>query len=183
MFASPGEAGRAFAGQRVLDHQLAGERQHERDDRDGNRPPHAVRRDHQRDAGSGAGVHVDRVVAHAETRHDGESTVGRNTVLREALGQQNERIEIGELLGSNRVHGLEIGELDAGGSTKGLEIEVGEDGRAVGFEEIARQGDAIAGTHDFFPAFLFPAFFGEQPSRNFLSASASASCSTQMSPE
>ena len=46
-----------------------------------------------------AGVHVDRVVAHAETRHDGEPAVGRNAVLREALGQQNERIEIGELLG------------------------------------------------------------------------------------
>ena len=132
---------------------------------------------------SGAGVHVDRVVADAETRHDGKPAVGRNAVLREALGQQDERIEIGELLGSNRVHGLEIGDLDAGGSTKRLEIEIGEDGRAVGFEEIARQGDAIAGTHDFFPAFLLPAFFGEQPSRNLLSASASASCSTQTSPE
>ena len=45
MVGALGEAGAALARQPVLDHQLAGQREHQRDDRDGDRPAHAVRRD------------------------------------------------------------------------------------------------------------------------------------------
>ena len=81
VFAPTGEAGRAFARQRVLDDQLTGERQHECDDRDRYRPADAVRRDDKRDACSGAGLHVDGVVPDAETRHDGKPAVGMECCL------------------------------------------------------------------------------------------------------
>ena len=178
MLAPAGEARRAFAGQRVLDYQLPGERQYEGDDRDGDRPPHTVGRYHHCDTSLGAGLDVDRVVADAETRHDGQSAVRRDAVRRETLDQENERIEINELLGADRVHGLKIAELHAGSLAQGFEIEIRKDRRALGFEEIAGQGDAIDRAHDFFLA-----FFGAQASRNLPSASASASCGTQMSPE
>jgi hypothetical protein len=44
------ESGRPFAGQAILDHQLAGEGQNEGHDRHRDRPADAVRRDHERDA-------------------------------------------------------------------------------------------------------------------------------------
>ena len=182
VFASFGEAGRGFAGQPVLDHELAGQRQNERDDRNRHRPADAVRRDGKRDPRARAGLHVDRVVADAEAGDDSEPSVRVDAVLREAMRQKNQRVEILELVGLHRIARLEIGELDIRRLAQRLEVEVGIDGRSIGLAEVAGQGDAKRRAHR-----LLPAFFGfsaaTQPSRNLSIASLSASCSTQTSPE
>ena len=52
----------------------------------------------------------------------------------EAGGQQDQRIDIGELLGAQAVGGLEIEELDAGRLDQRRQIEIGKERRTVGFE-------------------------------------------------
>ena len=108
-----GEAGGGLARQPVLDHQLAGQRQHQRDDRDRDRPADAVRRDHQRDPGAGAGLDIDRVVADAEAGDDGEPSALRHALGGEAVGEQDQRVEVLELLGPDRARRFEERDLDA----------------------------------------------------------------------
>lgn len=178
MLALARETRRAFAGQPVLHHQLAGQGQHEGDDGDRDRPADAVGGDDEGDAGLGAGLHVHRVVADSEARHHGEAPVGMNALLGEAMGKQDEGVEIGQLVGAQRIDGIEIGHLHARRLLQGREVEIREDGRAIGFPEIAREGDAKWRAHHFFPIFL-----GGQPWRSLPMASASALCSTHTSPE
>ena len=167
---------------RSFDHELAAESQNERDDRNRDRPAHAIRSDDERDARPRAGVHIDRVVADAEAGDDGEATVRVDALFREAVREKNQRVEIRELVGFQRIARLKIGKLDIRRLTQRFEVEVGIDRRSVGLAEIAGQGDAKRRAHR-----LLPVFFGfsaaTQPSRNLSIASLSASCSTQTSPE
>ncbi len=71
-----------------------------RDDRDRDRAAHAVRRDDQRDARLGAGVDIDRVVADAEAGDDREPSALRHALRGEAMGEQDQRVEVLELLGA-----------------------------------------------------------------------------------
>ena len=154
MFAAFGETGRGFARQPVLDHELAGQRQNERDDRNRDRPAHAVRRDDERDPRLRAGLDVDRVVADAEAGDDGEPAVGMDAVLREAVREKDQRVEIRKLVGLHRIARLEIGKLDIRRLTQRLEVEVGIDGRSVGLAEIAGQSDAKRRAHRLLPRLL-----------------------------
>ena len=61
--------------------ELAGQRQHEGQDRDRDRPAHAVGRGHQSAAVIGAGLDVDGIEADPEAGDDREPAIGR-----EALG-------------------------------------------------------------------------------------------------
>ena len=178
MLAPPGKACRTLARQSVLDHQLAGERQHQRDDGHSHRPADAIRRDDEGDAGLGASLDIHGVVADAEAGHHGEPSIGMDALLREAMREEDQGVEIGELVRPDRVRGLEISEFHISRAAQRLEVEIGKDGGAVGFAEIARESDAIGRAHDFFPPRLVA-----QPARNLLIASARASCSTQTSPE
>ena len=182
MFASSCKTGRGFPRQPVLDDELAGQRQNERDDRNRDRSAHAVRRDDERDPRLRASLDVDRIVADAEAGDDSEPAIRVDAVLREAVRKKDQRVEIRKLVGLHRIARLEIGKLDIGRAAQRLEIEVGIDGRPIGLLEIAGQGDAKRGAHR-----LLPAFFGfsaaAQPSRSLSIASLSASCSTHTSPE
>jgi hypothetical protein len=63
----------AGAGQPVLDQELLRQGQDEGDDHGRDRPAHAVGRQGHQHAVRGAGRNVDRVVAHAEARHELEA--------------------------------------------------------------------------------------------------------------
>src|SRR5262245_56161370 len=92
----------------------------------------------------------------------------------EARDEQDEGVEIGDLVGADRVGCVEIGDLDIGRIAQRLDVEIREGRRPVRFLEIARERDAIGGGHGYF-AFA--------PARSALKASASALCKTQTSPE
>ena len=127
------------------------------------------------DAGLGAGRHVDIVVADAEARHHGEASVGMDALAREARHQQDQRVEVGDLVGAHRIGGIDVGDLDARRLAQRLHVEIREGRRAVRLLEIARQRDAELvghGCHRFL-----------QPARSSATASVSAFCSTQTSPE
>ena len=105
-----------------------------------------------------------------------------DAVLREAVREKDQRVEIRKLVGLHRIARLEIGELDIGRDAQRLEVEVRIDGRPVGLAEVAGHGDAKWRAHRLLPAF-FDFSAAAQPSRNLPIASFSASCSTQTSPE
>lgn len=202
------ETVRPFACQPVLGHELAGERQHQRDDRDRDRTAHAVGRDGERDSGLRAGLGVDIVVADAEARDEAEAPVGMDALGREARHQQDERVDIRHLRRRDRAGPFQEQRLDAGRRAQRRQIEVREGRRAVGLPEIAREGHAEGsgadggahgpGPYRFFLARLTGAGAAgaaairvrraaparpSQASRSLPSASASALCSTQTSPE
>ena len=107
-----------------------------------------------------------------------------DTVPCETVREEDERVVVLELFGLQRVTLLEIGELHPLSLTQGFEVEIRIDGRSVGFAKIAGKGDAEEAGHDAFPPFSFFCFpAGAQPSRSLPTASASALCSTQTSPE
>ena len=142
---APGVAGGGLAGQPVLDHQLAGQRQHQRQHRGRDRPPDPVRGDDEGDPGPGAGLDVDGVVADAEAGHHREAAALRHALGREAVGEQDQRVEVLELLGAERARGLEERHLDAGRAAQRLEVEVGIGRRAVRLAEVARERHAKLG--------------------------------------
>ena len=111
-------------------------------------------RDDERDPRPCAGLHIDRVVADAETSDDGEAAVWVDAVLREALREKYQRIEIRKLVGLHRIARLKIGKLDIRRLAQRLEVEVGIDGRSVWLAEIAGQGDAKRRAHRLLPAFF-----------------------------
>ena len=79
----------------------------------GDGPAHAVGRDDQGDAGLRAGLDVDGVVADAEAGDDGEAAALRDARRVEAMGEQDQRVEILELFGAQRVVRFEERHLDA----------------------------------------------------------------------
>ena len=105
-----------------------------------------------------------------------------DAVFGEAVRKKDQRVEIRQLVGLHRIARLEVGEFDIGRAAQRLEVEVRIDGRPVGLAEIARQGDSKRRAHRLLPAF-FDFSAAAQPSRNLSTASFSASCSTQTSPE
>ena len=60
----------------------------------------------------GAGIDVDRVVADAEASDDGEPAAFRHAAGVEAMGQQDQRVEILELVGGQRIAGFQERHLD-----------------------------------------------------------------------
>src|SRR6185312_9749261 len=92
-------AGGGLPGQAVLDHDLAGQRQHEGEDRDGDGPAYAVGCYDERDARVRASLGVDGVVSDAETRDHAEAAAFRNALRTKAMRQQYQRVEIFELPG------------------------------------------------------------------------------------
>ena len=142
MVGALGEAARRLARQPVLGQQLAGQRQHEGDDRDGNRAAHAVRRDDQRDAGIRAGIDVDRVVADAETGDQRRAVrfsarCRRRNDGRAGSARRNPRA-------GRRVSGLRDSRNAISTSrarAQRLEIEIGIGRRPVGLPEITGERD------------------------------------------
>ena len=131
---------RPLAAEPVLDQQLLGQGQDEGEDRDRHRPAHAVGRDHQRDAGRGAGGDVDAVVADAEAGHDRELAVGGHAGGGELGHQQDQRVAAGEPLGRHdAVDRVDIDQLDVRVPGQRREVEARVGGAAVGLPEIAAQ--------------------------------------------
>ncbi len=128
-----------FAGQAVLGHHLAGQREHEGHDGNRNRPAHAVRRDDQDDARLAAGLDIDIVVADAKARHHAEPAIGMNALPAEARTEKDQGVEIGELIGLDRIGRFEKLHLQPGGGAQRGEIEIRKRRRAIRFPEIARQ--------------------------------------------
>ena len=56
----------------------------------------------KRDAGLGAGLHIDRIIADAEAGDDAEPAALRDALPPEAMGQQDQRVEILQLSRANR---------------------------------------------------------------------------------
>ena len=103
---SLGKTSRRLARELVLDHQFAGQRQHERDDRNRDGPPDPVRRDDQRDIGIGAGLDIDRIIANAEAGDDRKPPALRHAFAPETMREQDQRIEILQLLALDRAGGI-----------------------------------------------------------------------------
>ena len=101
MRAARREAGAALPRELVLHHQLAGEREDEGDNGDGDGTAHAIGRDGECDVSSRAGGNIHRVIANAEARDDREAAGLRHARRVEAVGQQDQRIEILELVATN----------------------------------------------------------------------------------
>ncbi len=131
------------AGDPVLDEQFLRQGQNEGQDDGRDRPAHAVGRDRQHDAGAGAGLDIDRVVADAEARDDLEPPVGARQGRR-----ADPRLEHDHPVIARRQVGrdlIELGRQDLPVDQRvGLEeIERGriEHRAAVGVEDIAGQRD------------------------------------------
>ena len=178
VLAAAGEARGSFAGQAVLGHELAGQREHQGDDRHRHRTADAVGRDDEGDAGLGARLDVDGVVADTEARDDRKPAVRMDAGALEPRGEKDQGIKFRHLVDADRIARLEEFHLDAGCALQRGEVEIGIDGRAVRLAEVARKRDAKRGGH-----FLLLAFLGLQPARSRSIASASALCRTQTSPE
>ena len=91
-------------------------------------------------------------------------------------GQQDERVEIFNLFGADFLRRFEKRHLDTRRLAQRRKIEVGIDRRAVGLAEVARKRHAEDLGHAY-------TFLAVQTSRSRVIAAASASCSTQTSPE
>ena len=126
-----------------------------------------------------AGLDVDGVVADAEARDDGEPAIGVDALRAKRCASRISASKSGELLGPHRIRRLEIGDLDAGRAAQRLEVEIGIDRRAIGLAEIAGEGDAKRRGHALSPC----SSSARSPRASLPIASASASCSTQTSPE
>ena len=83
-------------------------------DRDRDRPAHAIGRDHERDTGPRASLDIDRIVADAEPRHDGEPAAFRHAARVEAVGQEDQGIDLLELVGPEGIGVVQIRDPDAG---------------------------------------------------------------------
>ena len=137
-----GEACRALACQPILHHELAGQREHQRDDGNRDRAAHPIGRDRHRDPRAGASVEVDRVVSDAEARDDREPRTRGNALCGETMREQYERVEILELVAAQRIGGFEKGDLDVLRRAQRPKIEIRVSRRAVSLAKVAGQSDA-----------------------------------------
>ena len=175
------EARGPLAGQPVLDQQLAGDGQDQRDDGDGHRAAHAVGRDDQRDVVVRAGGNVHRIVTHAEARDHREPPVGGHARAVEALGEEDQRVMAGELGGVHRPLAVfEIAPLDARIVVEGAAVEHGEGRRTVRHEEIIAQRDPEPVGHSYLLLRCRPR---PQRARSASAPSRIACWSSQTSPE
>ena len=136
----------------------------------GRRTPSGVM--HQGDVGFRAGRDIDRVIADAEARDDAEPPAFRNALRREAVGQQDQRVEILKLVAAQADWPTSRNSISTpGADLSGARSKSGKVGEPSAFlkspDSATRNGPVMACS----------------PARKVFIASVSASRSTQTSPE
>ena len=175
------EACGPLAGQPILDQELAGDGEDQREDGDGHRAAHAVGRDDEGDVVVRAGGNVHRIIAHAEPRDHREPPVGGHARAVETLGEEDQCVVAGEFGGVHRPLAVfEIAPLDARVVVEGAAVEHGEGRRTVRHEEIVAQRDPEPVGHPYLPFRCRPR---PQRARNASAPARSACWSSQTSPE
>ena len=135
---------RFAAGQAVLQHELAGERQDERQRDRGDRARHRHRRIGDEDAGAGHGGDVDRVVADAVPRDDAQAAIAaRDRGGRRARRVDVERVVARGVIGRELRHDLgQVLPLECGRGVEDRERLAAERGLAARVEDVAGDADA-----------------------------------------